>query len=88
MRRHEASLNVKLISIAISYYIYYSTFHGPLRIHYSQIGIYKLIVVGKGRLILIVNKSVVNALYFAKERRRVHPSGRECSPLGNTHTQC
>lgn len=64
MRRHEASLNVKLISTAISYYIYYPTFHGPLRIHYSQIGIYKLIVVGKGRIILIVNKSVVNALYL------------------------
>jgi len=39
IRSHEASLNVKLISII--YYIYYAAFHGPLRIHYSQIGIYK-----------------------------------------------
>lgn len=42
MRSHEALLNVKLISIAIIYYIYHSAFHGPLQIqHYSQIGIHK-----------------------------------------------
>lgn len=40
IRSHEASLNVKLISIAIIYYIYCTAFYGPLRMHYSQIGIY------------------------------------------------
>lgn len=32
MRSHEALLNVKLISITIIYYIYYTAFHGPLQI--------------------------------------------------------
>lgn len=41
IRSHEASLNIKLISIMIIYYIYCTAFHGPLRMHYSQIGIYK-----------------------------------------------